>query len=174
MPQIFPLLPEISLGATSDDVQDKLNSLVKQINEQNRLMSNSFAQFKNESYVPMNSWFGSYKLVSTYTTLNGSRVFINFDDWEYHSWYWELIGFTDAGTGSFRLYNVTDSEVVSGTEFSTTAVGEANAVYNRSDILTKYKGTKEFVAQIKIDGGNGTTEFVNCMMSRMVFRISTE
>lgn len=174
MAQIFPQLPDLSLSAAGSTPEEKLDSLVRQLNEQNRLMSNSFGKFKNESYVLMNEWFGSYKLLNSWVSLPGSLVEINFDDWQYHTWYWENIIFTDAGTGYTRLFNVTDNEVVTGTEFSTTAVGEDNAEYNRTNPLTKYNGTKRFKTQVKIDGGNGSTQYVNSMMSRMVFRISTE
>lgn len=128
------------------------------------------SSFNNESLVPLHSWFGSYKLSASYTSLNGSYMSINFDDWNGYDWYFESVIFTDAGTGYVQLYNITDSAAVAGTEFSTTAVGEANAEYYRSGILTKPTGTKVFKVQVKIVGGNGTTQYVNAMKSNMVFR----
>lgn len=177
MSQIFPQLPEISVSTAGDTPEAKIESLVRQINEQNRLLNTSFSQFKNESYIEGNEWFGAYKEspLDTWISLSGSLTEINFDDWEYHTWYWENIIFTDAGTGYVRLFNVTDNEAVPGTEFSTTTTGEANAEYNRTDPLTKYKGTKQFKTQVKISGGggSGSNQFVNCMRARMVFRISS-
>jgi len=107
---------------------------------------------------------------NSYTSLNGSYMSIIFDDWNGFDWYFESVIFTDAGTGYVRLYNVTDGAEVTGTEFSTTAVGEANAEYYRSSVLTKPTGTKVFRVQVKIVGGNGTTQYINSMKSNMVFR----
>lgn len=174
MAQIFPQLPEISVAAGGDTPDAKIEALVRQLNEQIRLLNTAYSQFRSESYVPMVEWFGSYKLNSTYTTLNSSITTIDFDDWKGYSWYWENFIFTDIGTGYVRLFNVTDNEAVPGSETTTTAIGEANAEYSRTDILTKYDGVKEFVVQVKIIGGNGTSEYVNCMKSRMVFRINTQ
>jgi hypothetical protein len=173
MSQILPSLPDISTSAVGGTAEEKIDSLVKQINDQNRLLTAAFQKYKGESYIPMNTWFGSYKLSASWTSLNGSLVEINFDDWEAYEWYWESTIFTDAGTGYTRLYNITDDEVVDGTELSTEASGEDNAEYFRTDILTKYIGTKQFKTQLRIQDGNGTTEYVNSMMSRMVFRISS-
>ncbi len=210
------LLKDINLASSSDDPNEKLNSLVKQLNEWGRAISNEglvrlykdnagdnrvliglqgndfsgikvskvgtdvttasdddlvfSSDFNNEASISMNEWFGSYKLSSSYTSLNGSYTVINFDDWEGYDWYFESTYFTDAGTGYVQLFNVTDNVAVTGTEFSTTSVGEANAVYTRSSALTKPTGTKAFRVQVKIVGGNGTTENVNSMKSRMVFR----
>jgi hypothetical protein len=173
MAQIFPILPEIAIAAAGDTPDQKIESLVRQLNDQNRLISNSFAAFKNESVISTSEWFGAYKRVDAWVTLPYQTT-INFDDWEYHTWYWENVIFTDAGTGYVQLFNVTDNEVVPGTEYTTTTVGEENAEYNRTGPLEKYKGTKVFKVQLRISGGNGTSEYVNCMMSRMVFRIATE
>lgn len=145
----------------------KENSDVFSAADDDLLFSSSF---NNESIVPLHSWFGSYKLLSSYTSLNGSYMSINFDDWNGFDWYFESVIFTDAGTGYVRLYNVTDGAEVTGTEFSTTAVGEANAEYYRSSVLTKPTGTKVFRVQVKIVGGNGTTQYINAMKSNMVFR----
>jgi hypothetical protein len=128
------------------------------------------SSFNNESIVPIHYWFGSYKLSSSYTSLNGSYISINFDDWKGYDWYFESTIFTDAGTGYVQLYNVTDGAAVSGSEFTTTAIGEANAEYYRSAALTKPTGTKVFKVQVKIVGGNGTTQYINAMKSNMVFR----
>jgi hypothetical protein len=118
----------------------------------------------------MNEWFGSFKTSSSYVSLNGSLIVIDFDDWKNYSWYWENIIFTDGGTGWTRLYNITDDVAVPDTEFSTTAVGEANAEYNRTGVLTKYTGIKEFKTQVKITGGGGGQN-VNSIKSRMIFKI---
>lgn len=173
MGSLLPILPEVSTGAIDSDPNLRLDSLERQLNEWARIITQQASTFKNESQILMNYWFGSYKLSSTYTSLPGSIVEINFDDWENHNWYWEATFFTDAGTGSVRLYNVTDGVEVSNTEFSTTQTGEANAVTERTGILTKYRGTKTFKVQVKIDGGNGTTQYVNCISSRQVFKIET-
>ena len=128
------------------------------------------SNFNNESVIPMHYWFGSYKLSASYTNLNGSYMVVDFDDWNGYDWYFESVIFTDAGTGYVQLYNVTDGAAVSGTEFTTTAVGEANAEYYRSSALTKPTGVKAFRVQVKIVGGNGTTQYINAIKSNMVFR----
>lgn len=210
------LLKDINLASLPDDPNQKIDSMVKQLNEWGRAISNEglvrlykdnagdnrvliglqgndfsgikvskvgtdvttasdedlvfSSDFNNEASISMNEWFGSYKLSSSYTSLNGSYTVINFDDWEGYDWYFESTYFTDAGTGYVRLFNVTDNVAVTGTEFSTTNVGEANAVYTRSSVLTKPTGTKVFKVQVKIVGGDGVSENVNSMKSRMVFR----
>lgn len=169
----LPILPDISVNAAGDSPDEKLDSLVRQLNEWGRAITQQASTFKNESQILMNYWFGSYKLTSTYTDIPGSVVEINFNDWEIHNWYWEATLFTDIGTGSARLYNVTDSVAVPSAEFSTTVVGENNAVTERTGILAKYKGTKTFKVQVKIVGGNGTNEYVNCVKSSQVFKIET-
>lgn len=167
----MPILPEITTGALGDDPNEKIDSVVKQLNDWGNIISQEATTLKRESNILMNYWFGSYKLTSGWATLPGSITTIDFDEWQPHAWYWETTIFTDAGTGYVRLYNVTDGEAVSGTEFSTTSTGEDNAEYYRSSQLTKPRGTKTFRVQVRIDGGNGTSQYVNCMKSSMIFKI---
>jgi hypothetical protein len=143
----------------------KANKDVYDVSDDDLLFSSSF---DNESHILMHYWFGSYKTSASYTNLNGSYTVINFDDWKGRDWYFESTIFTDSGTGYVQLYNVTDGAAVAGTEFTTTAVGEANAEYYRSAALTKPTGTKVFRVQVKKVGGGADS--VNAMKSSMVFR----
>jgi hypothetical protein len=171
MSQIFPSNPDYSIGATGDDINAKLDSIIKQLNDHQRILNNAFEQYKSETWLQMHpQWTDSWTTNSTYTDIQGSLGTINFDDWTGHTWYFEMIGKTDAGTGYYRLYNITTDEPVENSEISTTST---TATRIRSDILPKPDGEHEFKIQHRIDGGNGTTEYVNSMMSRMVFRISS-
>lgn len=143
----------------------KVNEDVYDGTDENMLFSSSF---NTESHILMHYWFGSYKTSASYTNLNGSYTVINFDDWDGRDWYFESTIFTDSGTGYVQLYNVTDGAAVAGTEFTTTAVGEANAEYYRSAALTKPTGIKAFRVQVKKVGGGADS--VNAMKSGMVFR----
>lgn len=118
-------------------------------------------------------WDGSWTTLSTYQYVTGSFALINFNDWQIFNWYFEVIGFVDAGTGYFRLMNITDNEVVAESEIFTTAPDQFTADRIRSVALPKPTGSKLFRVQIRIEGGNGTTEFVNCIMSRIVMRVET-
>lgn len=60
-------------------------------------------------------------------------------------------------------------EAVSGSEVSTTST---DPVRLRSSELTKPEGTNTVKIQHKITGGNGTTEYVNSIMSRAIFSIT--
>lgn len=171
---LFPFLRKVSVAALEEDPAKKIDSIVKQLDEWSNQLNQLADTYKSETHIQMNEWFGSYKQSSTYTSLPGSTVTINFDDWEAYDWYWENVIFTDVGTCYVRLYNVTDSEAVSDTETSTSVTGEANAVYTRKGPLTKYKGTKVFKTQIKLVNWDSDPEkYANCMTSRMVFRIES-
>lgn len=82
--------------------------------------------------------------------------------------YFECLMFTDGGTGYLRLYNETDSTEFTGSELTTTTVGESNAVLVRSSKLTKPTGAKTIKVQGKRVGGSGN---VNCMVARVVMKI---
>lgn len=106
--------------------------------------------------------------LGTYQDVVGSINSINFDDFPDHNIYFEMIGFTDAGTGFWRLYNNTASAVVASSEISTTST---SSVRIRSGVLPKPSGTAELKIQHYISGGDASTEFVNSVMSRLVFRL---
>lgn len=112
-------------------------------------------------------WTDSWTTNDSYTDIEGSFGRINFNDWTSFNWYFEMIGKTDAGTGFWRLYNITTSQAVEGSEISTT-VDTATRI--RSGIIQKPTGIFEFKIQHRIQGGNGTTDFVNSMMSRIIFK----
>lgn len=103
---------------------------------------------------------------SSYTDVEGSLVEINFNDWPNHTMYLEVVGFTDAGTGFWDLYNITDSGIVTSSEISTTST---SSVRVRSSALGKLTGTKTFKLRHKIVGGGGG-DLVNSVMSRVLFR----
>jgi hypothetical protein len=125
--------------------------------------------FVRETWLQMHpQWDNSWTELNTYQDVLGSINSINFDDWPDHSWYFEMIGKTDAGTGYFQLYNVTDGVAISGSEISTTST---TPIRLRSSSLSKPSGTKVIKIQHKVVGGDGSTEYVNSIMSRSVFRI---
>lgn len=112
-------------------------------------------------------WDNSWTTNSTYTDITGSLIELDFNDWPNHAMYLEMIGKTDMGTGYWRLYNITDSGAVSNSEISTTST---SAVRIRSSALPKLTQTKSFKIQHKIEGGDGTNDFVNSIMSKVIFR----
>ena len=102
---------------------------------------------------------------SSYVAYDDCRVQINFTDWVDHSMYFECVMKTGAGTGWMRLYNVTDSSELSGSEISTTST---TATQVRSSEITKLTGTKIFREEEKItDGGAAYTDVY---MGRVIFR----
>lgn len=123
---------------------------------------------QGEVYLPMHpQWTDSWTANSTYTDVVGSFGLINFNDWTTHNFYFEMIGKTNAGTGYYRLYNITTGQAVEGSEISTTSTTPERI---RSGIIQKPTGQFAFKVQHKIDGGDGATQFVNSIMSRIVFR----
>lgn len=132
------------------------------------IMSSDFA-YVRETWLQMHpQWDNSWTNLNTYQDVSGALNSINFDDWPDHSWYFEMIGKTDAGTGYYQLYNVTTSSIVTGSEISTSSTVPIRL---RSNSITKPSGTNVIKIQHKIVGGNGSTEYVNSIMSRSVFRI---
>ena len=105
---------------------------------------------------------------STYTDVVGSINDINVDDFPDHDFHFEMVGFTDAGTGFWKLVNDTDSVDIGNSEITTTST---TSVRVRSVALPKPSGTKIIKIQHRIANGDGTSEFVNSVMSRGVFRL---
>ncbi len=103
---------------------------------------------------------------NTYQDVEGSLVAVDFNDWPNHNMYLEVVGKTDSGTGFWDLYNITDSGIVTGSEISTVST---TSVRLRSSALPKLTGTKTFKLRHKIVGGGGG-DFVNSVMSRILFR----
>lgn len=137
--------------------------------DENLRMSSDFA-FAKEVYLPLHpQWDNNWTAGSTYVDVEGSLAAINFDDWADHSWYFEMIGKVDGGTGYYRLYNITDGAEVDGSEITTTSTSFERI---RSGSLTKPTGTKEFKIQHRQTGG-GAGDLVNSAMSRSIFRIDT-
>lgn len=113
-------------------------------------------------------WTDSWTVNSTYTNVEGSFIEITFSDFPDHEFYFEMIGKTDAGTGYWRLYNNTDSVAITESEITSTSTSFERI---RSSAITKPSGTKEFIIQHKIVGGDGATEYVNSGMSRIILRL---
>ena len=113
-------------------------------------------------------WTDSWTVNSTYTDVPGAVSSLNFDDFSDHEFRFEMIGKTDAGTGYYRLYNTTTGAAVLGSEVSTTSTA---AVRVRSGSIPKPAGTNVLKIQHKITGGNGSDEYVDSIMSRLVFRL---
>lgn len=108
-----------------------------------------------------------WSLSATYIDVSNSINYINFDDIANWTVYFEVVGFTDAGTSYFRLYNQTDGAEITGSEVSTTST---SGVRLRSGAITKPSGSKDIRVQYKIVGGNGTTQYVNAVMSKLIVR----
>lgn len=115
-------------------------------------------------------WTDSWTLNNTYTDVTGSIFDVNFDDlatgWNV---YFDIVGKTDAGTGYWQLYNIDDAGTVVGSEISTASTSAVNI---RSGAITLPAGTKTLKVQHKIVGGNGTTNYVNSIMAKLVIRLS--
>lgn len=104
---------------------------------------------------------------TSYSDVDGSEILINFDDFAGYKMYLELQGNVDGGTGSFQLYNVTDSAAISSSEVTTsgTTVGRI-----RSSEITKPIGQKTLKLQSKITGG-GMGDKVYQSKTRIVFEL---
>jgi hypothetical protein len=115
-------------------------------------------------------WTDSWTTSSSYTDVTGSIFDVNFDDltagWNV---YFDIVGKTDAGTGYWQLYNADDSAIITGSEITTTSTSPVNM---RSGALTLPSGTKTLKVQHKIVGGNGSTQYVNSIMAKLVVRLS--
>lgn len=137
--------------------------------ERGDLMSSKIFGLPKEAHIQATpQWTDIWTELDSYQDATGSLIEINFNDWPDHTFYFEVVGKVDAGTGYWRLYNITDSVAMSESEMSSTST---TAVRLRSSEITKPYGTKEFKVQHYIDGGNGTTDFVNTIMSRIIFSI---
>ena len=112
-------------------------------------------------------WDNSWTASDTYVDVEGSINSIDFVDWLFHNWYFEMIGKTDGGTGSYKLVNTTLSADVTGSEITTTST---TIVRIRSGSMTKPTGVNTVKIQHKQTGGLGTDN-VNSVMSRSVFRV---
>ena len=108
-----------------------------------------------------------FALNTAYVAVDGSLVQVNFDDLADKDVYFEVTAKTDAGTGYYKLYNVTDTADIAGTELSTAST---SPVILRSSALTIPTGTKELSVYYKCDGGDGVTEYVNCIVAKLVIR----
>lgn len=125
----------------------------------------------SEIIIPITAqWNGNWTGNSTYTELIPSRGVINFDAYANYKMYFECLMFTDSGTGFLRLHNNTDNVLFTNSELSTSAIGESNAVLLRSPELVKPTGTK--VLQIQGRKTGSTANNVNCMIGRVIFRVS--
>jgi len=115
-------------------------------------------------------WDNSWTAANSYTDVIGSIFDVNFDDLK-TGWnvYFDIVGKTDAGTGYWRLYNVDDSVVVGNSEISTSSTTPVNI---RSGALVLPTGTKTLKVQHKIVGGDGSTQYVNSIMGKLVVRLS--
>lgn len=152
-------LPENNLVEQIKYLQEQLNAL------------KSLQTVNSEIIIPITAqWTGNWTTSASYVDLVPSRGSINFDAYSNYDLYFECMMFTDAGTGYLRLYNSTDGTDFAGSELSTTAVGQANAVLLRSSQLTKPTGTKTLKIQGRQTGGGANN--VNCMIGRVIFRIS--
>jgi len=113
-------------------------------------------------------WTDSWTVNSAYTDVEGSFIEVVFSDFPDHELYFEMVGKVDAGTGYWRLYSITDDAAVTGSEITGT-----NTDFDRlrSSVITKPSGTKEFKIQHKLVDGDGSTEYVNSGMSRIILRL---
>jgi hypothetical protein len=112
-------------------------------------------------------WDSSWTNTSTYEAVIGSLNSITFTDFPDHEFYFEMVGFTDAGTGYWRLFNATDGVALEDSELSTTSTVPVRL---RSAKIPKPSTTKSIIIEHKIVGGAGD-DYVNSVMSRLVFRL---
>lgn len=149
---------------TENTLVEKIKYLEEQLKDMKTLQT-----VGSESWLQISSqWQWNWTSNTSYTSLVPSRGVIDFDTWMNYSMYFECLMFTDGGTGYLRLYNETDSTEFTGSELTTTTVGESNAVLVRSSKLTKPTGAKTIKVQGKRVGGSGN---VNCMVARVVMKI---
>ena len=110
-----------------------------------------------------------FSLSTSYVTVDGSLVQVNFSDLDGWDVFLEVTGKTDAQTGYFQLYNVTDVAAFTGSELSTAST---DPVILRTSALTKPSGTKSIALQYKIPDGDEATEYVNAITAKLVVRLS--
>lgn len=123
-------------------------------------------RFARETWLPLHpQWDNSWTTSTSYQAVSGSFAAVDFDDWQTHNIYLEVIGKVDGGTGFYHLYNITAAAIVANSEISTTST---TPVRLRSIALTKPTGINVFRLQHKLTGGGGG-DFVNSVMSRIVF-----
>ncbi len=149
--------------------------ITKQLSSLNRRVSDLEYLYQNLNYYVMNSiLYEAYLDVSadirtttssSYGNIDDFIIEIDFDKQTDKEWYFEAVLKTQtSGTAYARLYNLTDTEVVSGSEISTT---DTSYDVVRSSSLTKYTGTKKLVVQTKHSAGGQT---VSLSGVRHVFR----
>lgn len=109
-----------------------------------------------------------YSNSANYEAVDGSLVQVNFDDLTDWTVYFEVTGKTDAHTGYFKLYNITDAADIANSEVSTSSTSQ---VIMRSSAITKPTGTKQLAVWFKCEGGDGATDYVNCIVAKLVVRM---
>ena len=114
-------------------------------------------------YIGSSNW----TLLDTYQDVPQSLFSIDFDNFAGYNMYLETEGKTDAGTGYFQIYNVTDATALVGSECSTAST---TTVLCTSGAITKPTGTKTLKVQYKIIGGNGINQYVNAILSKIIVR----
>lgn len=100
-----------------------------------------------------------------YVDVVGSIRQIDFDKYKRFKWRFEMVGYVDGGTGSWKLVNVTDGVDIAGSEITTTATSPTLIV---SGELPKPSGKKTIKIQHKQTGGS-SGDFVNSVMSDHLF-----
>ena len=150
--------------------------LLNKINDFERRLANieRHSQMRNSLYLGdtafrVDSGPRQWTTNATWTNINSSIFKIRGSDFQLTKVYFEVLGCveTSGRTAYFRIYNVTDSEALSGSEVSTTAVsndgeGWINAELIRSDAITFPTDEKEYRLQFKqsVAGGAGdATQF---------------
>lgn len=102
---------------------------------------------------------------STYQAYNDCQIQVDFSDWVDHSMFFECVMKTGAGTGYMKLYNLTDTADLSGSEISTTSTSTVSV---RSSAITKLTGVKDFREEQKITGGGAA--FTDVYIGRVIMR----
>jgi hypothetical protein len=103
---------------------------------------------------------------TSYQDVEGANVLIDFSQYVGYKMFLEVQGYVDSGTGSFKLYNTTDSADMTNAEITTT---QTSAERVRSSEITKPEsGEKTVKLQHKITGGGGGDK-VYSVKGRIIF-----
>jgi hypothetical protein len=114
-------------------------------------------------------WQNSWTVAGAYEDVAGSLFYIDFSNFSGWNFKFEMMGKTDAGTGYYHIYDITNTAVITGSEITTTSTTEERIV---SGNLTVPSGAAELKIQHKIVGGDEATEFVNSQIAKLIIELA--
>jgi len=159
------------LGEQTIIIYDKDNETVLSINQvDNRLEFGSSGSYYVD-YLTGNAVFKDITASSIDSPENVKEYWLQVSpQWQFalnRDVFFEVTAKTDAGTGTYQLYNITDAAAFAGSELSTAST---DPIILRSGTLTIPTGSKEVKVQYKCVGGDGATEYVNCIVAKLIVR----